>query len=688
MTFGFLRLIVRRVLDSKTATICLISVLLLSFVEIPEYEPLDGPLLRMNQLDGEGSLEERCGSITFEDIFLYDQAIFEVRINDDWRTADVDARAWINWTLADEIRKDLDYFLDGIMPTGGDGWLSTQEIELMVSIAADCLEYSLTRIGFRDGPAHRGGVGVYWGNTSWENDKTNIGHYNGVPVRHSEGRECQGFGTNECFEVPVIPTVTRDCDIDVNESIGEDECRIELWLNASMVIDEIRDPNNFTVSFNSSNMSNARLEFTFPQIPDLRMDMWEECEGRFVGKDVGENEITPTPARGSCIGDGTASYHLRTNEDGTLTYLLDSNFSRENWPYGEDVFADFTTSPVPIDEAPEWTEEAPEDNAWIPVYREGQTKLSDWNEVSLWFDDEAGVSNLEINCNSEGSQISQSIDGSLWISIEDMVQITCEAIDGAGQSSGDRTWNVGVPVVISSNESILSQPHPVILSHSPDWIGNTIVRLSLNQISNVRNECQENNNDPYEDICYFEFQRGQSLEQVIMLSSSGILPGPVNLWVEIVVGNISLQRVVDLGIVKLSSPPTLNIGEVNIDAGFLKLSGFYGDPDGEEIVMDISINGEKMGQIALSGNTWSSDWIDLSLLTPGILEVEVTGCDQSGKCTSIFQNVDNSEVMQELAPNKELGDSESGNNTPFLSAQQVVLTLMIAVAVKTRGSKK
>ena len=120
----------------------------------------------------------------------------------------------------------------------------------------------------------------------------------------------------------------------------------------------------------------------------------------------------------------------------------------------------------------------------------------------------------------------------------------------------------------------------------------------------------------------------------------------------------------------------------------MKLSGFYGDPDGEEIVMDISINGEKMGQIALSGNTWSSDWIDLSLLTPGILEVEVTGCDQSGKCTSIFQNVDNSEVMQELAPNKELGDSESGNNIPFLSAQQVVITLMIAVAVKTRGGKK
>ena len=47
----------------------------------------------------------------------------------------------------------------------------------------------------------------------------------------------------------------------------------------------VSDPNDFTVAFNSSNMSNARLDFTFPVMPELRMDMWEECEGRFVGPD-------------------------------------------------------------------------------------------------------------------------------------------------------------------------------------------------------------------------------------------------------------------------------------------------------------------------------------------------------------------------------------------------------------------
>ncbi|MCH1591501.1 MAG: hypothetical protein L7R66_00755, partial [Candidatus Thalassarchaeaceae archaeon] len=346
--------------------------------------------IKMEQFGGGGSLEEQCGSITFEDLFIYNQAIFEVRINEDWETAQVDARAWINWSLADDIREDLDAFLEGIVPSGGDGWLSSDEIDAMVSIAADCLEYSITRIGIRDGPPHRGGTGVSWMNTTWEDDQTNIGHFNGVPPRHSQARDCQGFSQEGCFEIPVVPTSQRDCDLEINESLGADECRIELWLNATLVIDGVSDPNDFTIAFNSSNMSNARLDFTFPMMPDLRMDMWEECEGRFVGTD-GDNPLTDTaPIRGSCIGDGSSNYQLLTNDDGSLTYSLKSNFSREMWPLGEDIFADFTTSPIPTDEAPTWTLQAPSNGTWIPVFEEGPTKLSTWEGIASWFDDESG----------------------------------------------------------------------------------------------------------------------------------------------------------------------------------------------------------------------------------------------------------------------------------------------------------
>jgi len=141
----------------------------------------------MEQFGG-GSLEEQCGSITFEDMFIYDNAIFQVLVQEDWKSAQVDARAWINWSLADDIRTDLDSYLEGYVPSGGDGWLSSDEIDAVTIIAADCLEYSLTRIGLRDGPPHRGGTGVDWKNTTWENDGMVVGHYNGVPPRHSQIR--------------------------------------------------------------------------------------------------------------------------------------------------------------------------------------------------------------------------------------------------------------------------------------------------------------------------------------------------------------------------------------------------------------------------------------------------------------------------------------------------------------------
>lgn len=334
MSYGFRMMTVDGKAFRSAGLIFACIAMFISSTHLP-FEHLSNDKTKMEQFGGGGSLEEQCGSITFEDIFIYNQAIFEVRVNDDWQTAEVDARAWINWSLADDIRSDLDSFLEGIVPSGGDGWLSSDEIEAMVSIAADCLEYSITRIGIRDGSPHRGGVGVDWMNTSWESDQTNIGHFNGVPERHSQIRDCQGFSQESCFEVPVVPSSTRDCDIEIDQSVGDDECRIELWLNATMVIGGVSDPNDFTVAFNSSNMSNARLDFTFPVMPELRMDMWEECEGRFVGADEDNPQTDAAPIRGSCIGDGSASYDLRTNDDGSLTYTLDSNFSRENWPLGK-----------------------------------------------------------------------------------------------------------------------------------------------------------------------------------------------------------------------------------------------------------------------------------------------------------------------------------------------------------------
>ena len=82
-----------------TASIALVLLLTASLVSPSEgwrEEYLEDDPLRMEQFGGGGSLEDQCGSITFEDMFEYTKAEFVFDISPDWQTADVRAVAWIN----------------------------------------------------------------------------------------------------------------------------------------------------------------------------------------------------------------------------------------------------------------------------------------------------------------------------------------------------------------------------------------------------------------------------------------------------------------------------------------------------------------------------------------------------------------------------------------------------------------
>ena len=128
----------------NTATIAFVFAFVMVTSIVPLQRPealLDEDEQRREQFGGGGSLEEQCSSITFEDMFIYDKALFDIQVDEDWQTAQVAAMAWINWTLADDIRDDLDEYLEGIVPSGGDDWLSTDEVGAVILIAADCLQY-------------------------------------------------------------------------------------------------------------------------------------------------------------------------------------------------------------------------------------------------------------------------------------------------------------------------------------------------------------------------------------------------------------------------------------------------------------------------------------------------------------------------------------------------------------------
>ena len=130
-------------------------------------------------------------------------------------------------------------------------------------------------------------------------------------------------------------------------------------MNATMVIPSIDDGDEFTLAFNASNMTNAVLDFTFPNNPDLRLDMWEECEGRDVEFEPSTHD--DAPLRGTCIGDDSSNYIFENTEDEGTKFILMPHRSRDFWPSGEDIFVDFTTAPVPINNPPSWSENAPDD---------------------------------------------------------------------------------------------------------------------------------------------------------------------------------------------------------------------------------------------------------------------------------------------------------------------------------------
>lgn len=136
--------------------ILLTALMLASTVQLPsevaeEIEPTETTARQ-------SSVEAACEGLTFEDMFNYTHAIFDITVNDDWASADVSAVAWINGTLSDQVRVDLESFFEGL-PGGDNGYLSSDEYNAIENIAAECVTQTNPRVGFRGGPAHRGGDG-------------------------------------------------------------------------------------------------------------------------------------------------------------------------------------------------------------------------------------------------------------------------------------------------------------------------------------------------------------------------------------------------------------------------------------------------------------------------------------------------------------------------------------------------
>jgi len=196
-----------------------------------------------------------CSGLTFEDLFEYNFARFNIDILDDWATADYYANSWVNGSNAANVRENLDDLIGSQnIPGGGNEYLSTDERDAVRAIGPDCIADMDTRIGLKEGVAHRSGVD--WNNWSFIQDGIALDEVNLVPADHQEKRTCQNLlASNGCYEVPV--SATDDLEISMFLADGE-------TYNVQFNQLPNKGVSNFTFALNVTNITEAVFVYTFP----------------------------------------------------------------------------------------------------------------------------------------------------------------------------------------------------------------------------------------------------------------------------------------------------------------------------------------------------------------------------------------------------------------------------------------
>ncbi|MFL2979084.1 MAG: hypothetical protein DBX05_01940 [Candidatus Poseidoniales archaeon] len=588
---------------------------------------------------------DACQGLTFEDMFEYSYALFTVDINQDYASAQVRAVAYINNSLSDQVRFDLDDLIGTVgAPGGSNGYLSNQEENMILEVTDDCIVETNPRFGFRTGEPHRGGEGVDWKNASWINDESNplqLEYWNLFPPHHPDNRSCPPqsrlSATGECYEVPVAPSdaaTTRNCD--TTDVTSPDECQIIVWLNGTMTwAADLANADSFTIAMNTTNMTNAELIMNFPEKNSddgdpLRVSLFEECDGRVVQHEVHQGS---TPPVGGCTGDGTITEVVTENADGSLTVEVLTDFDKTEWPVGQDMFADFTNQPPPPNDPPQWTAAAPADGDMIPVPPSMTVDFLSIVNQGLWLTDEAGFSAIDLSCTRYSGDwtIAEATDGAWQVTTNEQqassVECTPSDIDdnGTARAGDTRMFHLFTPFTMSFNTDI--QASHVFTIDPADNAPNMDVTVTLFQDAGVASST--------------ETVTGGLIS--INLDTSSLSPGEVQLRVHATgTGMSDYHYTYDTILTKESQPPSITISSAEFDGSMWQVTGVFSDPDGEAVTFTIEIDGAAGGEISTSGNTWSSQQINFDIFSEGEHTVTITACDESNVCSTITETVDNS----------------------------------------------
>lgn len=548
-----------------------------------------------------------CSGYTFEDLFEYNNAVFEFQILDDWATSDLYANSWVNESRAAVVRDNLDSLFEGF-PGGDNDWISTDERDAVREIGAKCIADMYTRIGIREGMPHRGGVD--WNDVEFVEEGIGLEEVDLIPEGNPDERSCAGrysLASADCREVPT--TATNNLEISMfTKSDETHNTRFNKLANSG--------ESDFTVAMNATNVTSATMVFTFPYIDGMRMANWTI-----------QDETTSS--------DGTVNVVENLNAgsieevflpDGSVRVKMTIGYDKADWPMIRNVFFDMTTSPPETNDFPVWTSNEPEDGTIIPILRgEGigneVVAITDETMADWALDNDAW--GLDCEFANDGWSSRMNSDGELLVTTgnTETSDATCHLVDPYGAMSNvSHTWRFGQPAVFETTSNGPYTDSVEIKATSALMVQN--MALSINAI-----------------------QGGSSGEPTLVnlgstsasgsVSLSGISPGDFSIHI-IATSQGMLDWHAELDIYncceKKNTPPVITVDTDAFDGSqatwssdqySFSLSGTAIDPDGGSVQLSAVMCGETQTSFTSNGDNWDVTLSIAQCVADGLTEYNV-----------------------------------------------------------------
>lgn len=583
-----------------------------------------------------------CTGLTFEDLFEYDYAIFDLLILDDWATADMSASAWVNGSNSAIVRANLDGLFDGA-PGGNNSYISTDERDAVREFGPLCIEDMETRLGMNEKNLKDGEYG--WNNFTFANDGIALDEVNIVPTNHPDARTCTNFGAStSCKEVPVSITDNMEIHLSSQPDVS----------NLEFVQLPNKGDSNFTLAMNITNMTSGVFQATFPFVQNLRVDAaYMQDRNQGIPGDLYNLD----------------SLEVMTTTSQQVQIRLELEFDRSQWDVERFVFVEFTTSERLVNSPPVWTADSPSDGTKFALNSGGQTTVATSEILQSWGQD---VDGWTMDCTFSSTLLSSTLNGNGdWVithpeNMDGSESADCMLTDELNVSNEDiRSFEFGTPFTL---ESTLSEDQTsIVATITPTGFVNSFtITMHAHQIQS---------NDMGQMISADVGNTAVNVE----LPLTGVKPGSIAaMGVATANGMMEYHFMIELNIEKPNSipmiehsPNALENSNATWDASgrVFILRGTYYEVDGEFVSFSYTLCGFSSEGFITTANSWEVDISIAPCIAAGTNDyaVVITGTDESGGANTLNVHVADpfSQIDSDASP--EPDDKDSSEGLPSLS---------------------